>query len=929
MRRFSTSFTLSLLVASVALAGCSGHTEEPQEPCLPSGGASVGGSPGVAGASVGGSPAAAGASVGGSLGVGGAASVGGATGAGGGAGMGQVEGGSKPNQALLDVFGIPKNAPTGLVGRAVLPAATFVEGPSSGALAGGNFSSQPVQGFSCLVDVKDGSFWAMPDNGYGSIENSADFRLRVYRIRPELKTQAGGGGSVSVESYLELRDPDHKIKFTIVNQFTNERVLTGADFDIESLRIAADGTLWIGDEFGPFLLHFDPSGKLLDAPIALPDPDRPDQEVRSPQNPWLEEGSAVRLMNAFRARGAAYGNPKPPVFSPWHVHLVDTDTTGNRGFNTQRDNLAHPNTPGLNGDTGLIAANDEVVRLTNSPGAFPNMQTSGYPVVTWTVDDSARMNELLALGVNGIISDRPDLLFTAVANFDANKDGVKGDYLDADGLIDPSKFDAQAHRGGRDLRPENTLPSMESGLDSLITTLETDCGLSADNVPVLYHDRVFVAESPGETGGKSRRKLGDELPLRIRDVTLASIQDPFNPILNDGIIRTGTPQSNSPSLSPVTAAFWKSQGRPDAKGDLYLMTSLDQLFDFVAFYVDYYQNGAGKSHPDATRRWKNAARVRFNIETKTDPREPESTKSVGEFVTAIGSRIMAHGLQDRADLQSFDLRTLLQAQVDFPLIRKVVLFGDFGSCPNPNSVDAASGATYCDDSTNLQPLDITKPVTQDLADGNNSPWLGGMYWPYRRTTLDFQTRSQTSGGFEGMAVSPDGTKLYPLLEKPLDGVGNTIIASEFDTLTKKYTGKRFTYQFDKGTSIGEFILFEDDKGLIIERDNSQGDLTGFKSIFQVKLPKAGGAMKKELVQDLMKIADPSNLSVGTGLFGDVGLGNPFSFPYQTIESVLVMSPDTIAVINDNNYPFSIGRHMGTKLPDDNDFIFIRLPKKLY
>ncbi len=88
-------------------------------------------------------------------------------------------------------------------------------------------------------------------------------------------------------------------------------------------------------------------------------------------------------------------------------------------------------------------------------------------------------------------------------------------------------------------------------------------------------------------------------------------------------------------------------------------------------------------------------------------------------------------------------------------------------------------------------------------------------------------------------------------------------------------------------------------------------------------------MKKELVQDLMQIADPSNLSVGTGLFGDVGLGNPFSFPYQTIESVLVMSPDTIAVINDNNYPFSIGRHLGKQLPDDNDFIFVRLPKKLY
>lgn len=88
-------------------------------------------------------------------------------------------------------------------------------------------------------------------------------------------------------------------------------------------------------------------------------------------------------------------------------------------------------------------------------------------------------------------------------------------------------------------------------------------------------------------------------------------------------------------------------------------------------------------------------------------------------------------------------------------------------------------------------------------------------------------------------------------------------------------------------------------------------------------------MKKELVQDLMNIPDTSHLSAGTGLLGDVGLGNPFSFPYTTIESVLVMSPDTIAVINDNNYPFSIGRHLGTKLPDDNDLIFVRLPKKLY
>ncbi len=647
-------------------------------------------------------------------------------------------------------------------------------------------------------------------------------------------------------------------------------------------------------------------------------------------NPWLEEGSSLRIMNAFRARGLAYGNTKTPVFSPWHVHLVDTDASGNRGFNTQRDNLAAPNTPGLNGDTGLTAANDEFIRLAKSPGAYPNMQGAGYQVVTWTVNDTARITELLKLGVNGIISDRPDLLFSAVAEFDANGDGVKGDYLDADGLIDITKVDAQAHRGGRNLRPENTLPSYESGLDSLATTLEMDCGLSADNVPVMYHDRVFQAELPGESGGKSRRKLGGELPELIRDVTLADIQDAFDPILNDGVIRTGTPQTNDPSLSPVTQAFWKAQGRRDSRGDTYMMASLDNVFDFVDFYVDYYTSGAGKSHPQAAKRAKNAARVRFNIETKTDPREPESTQPAGAFVEAIGSRIMERGLQDRADIQSFDLRTLLQAQVDFPLIRQVVLLGDFGMCPNPDSADAAAGLTYCDDSTNLQPLDITKPVSEALSDKNNTPWLGGLFWPYRRTALDFKVRALSSGGFEGMAISPDGTKLYPLLEKPLDGVGNTILASEFDVATRTFTGKKFTYQFEaKGVSIGEFILFEDKKGLIIERDNTQGDLTGLKRIYQVKLPKNGGAMEKKLVQDLMNIPDPSHLSEGTGLPGDVGLGNPFAFPFQTIESVLVMSPDTIAIINDNTYPFSIGRHMGAKAPDDNEFIFVKLPKKLY
>src|SRR5262245_57398250 len=104
------------------------------------------------------------------------------------------------------------------IGRAVLPAATFAAGPTSGEFitpANGVVppfvNKQPVQGFSSLVDNGDGSFWAMCDNGYGAIENSADFNLRIYHIRPHFKTKSGGSGKIDVLGHIQLRDPDKHI----------------------------------------------------------------------------------------------------------------------------------------------------------------------------------------------------------------------------------------------------------------------------------------------------------------------------------------------------------------------------------------------------------------------------------------------------------------------------------------------------------------------------------------------------------------------------------------------------------------------------------------------------------------------------------------------------------------------------------------------
>ena len=165
-----------------------------------------------------------------------------------------------------------------LKGFASIPADTFAPGPASGkfitATTNGRtlpFASQPVQGFSA-VQLSDtpGTYWFMPDNGYGAKANSADFLLRIYKVTPSFQGIGSGDGTAKIGDFLSLSDPDKKIPFKITNNDTTDRLLTGADFDIESFVFAKDGSFWIGEEFGPYLLHFDAKGKLIDAPIATP-----------------------------------------------------------------------------------------------------------------------------------------------------------------------------------------------------------------------------------------------------------------------------------------------------------------------------------------------------------------------------------------------------------------------------------------------------------------------------------------------------------------------------------------------------------------------------------------------------------------------------------------------------------------------------------
>ncbi|WP_293061465.1 glycerophosphodiester phosphodiesterase family protein [Okeania sp. SIO2B3] len=168
-----------------------------------------------------------------------------------------------------------------LTGFAVLPADTFAEGPPSGNFIDTDnrptpFDSQPVQGFSGVQFApgsEDGStYWFLSDNGFGSQGNSADYLLRLYQVDPDFAGVEDGNASVEVQDFIQLADPNNLIPFDIVNEDTSDRLLTGADFDLESFVIADNGDIWIGEEFGPYILHFDSIGTLLEAPIATPNP---------------------------------------------------------------------------------------------------------------------------------------------------------------------------------------------------------------------------------------------------------------------------------------------------------------------------------------------------------------------------------------------------------------------------------------------------------------------------------------------------------------------------------------------------------------------------------------------------------------------------------------------------------------------------------
>jgi glycerophosphoryl diester phosphodiesterase len=191
-------------------------------------------------------------------------------------------------------------------------------------------------------------------------------------------------------------------------------------------------------------------------------------------------------------------------------------------------------------------------------------------------------------------------------------------------------FDLQAHRGGRGLMPENTLPAFANALRIGVTTLELDCGITADGVVVIHHDLHL---NPDTTRTADGAWLAGKGPA-IHALTYAELSR-----YDVGRLKPGTQYAaGQPQQTPVDG------------------TRIPRLADLFAL-VERIGDKA----------------VRFNIETKLSPMEREDTVDAETFAAMLVAEIRKAGMQKRATIQSFDWRTLAIAQRIAPEIPTVYL----------------------------------------------------------------------------------------------------------------------------------------------------------------------------------------------------------------------------------------------------------------
>ena len=129
-----------------------------------------------------------------------------------------------------------------------------------------------------------------PDNGFGGKANPRLPDPRAYFVRPDFETasEGTGPGHRGGRRAHRLPHPDGHLRSR------SSREAIGLDGLGHRPRVAQRdhrGDLWVGDEFGPWIPHFDADGVLLAAPIPVPG-------LRSPSNPTVTDAPPANHPNS-------------------------------------------------------------------------------------------------------------------------------------------------------------------------------------------------------------------------------------------------------------------------------------------------------------------------------------------------------------------------------------------------------------------------------------------------------------------------------------------------------------------------------------------------------------------------------------------------------------------------------------------------------
>lgn len=208
------------------------------------------------------------------------------------------------------------------------------------------------------------------------------------------------------------------------------------------------------------------------------------------------------------------------------------------------------------------------------------------------------------------------------------------------------------HRGARGIFPENTMEGFELTLSIGVNIIELDILVTADGIPVITHNPRLMAASTRKKDG-SWLEHDSEL---ISKITYSELEN-----YDIGGLRAHTEYG---ALYPEQAFF-----------DNIHVPKLAALCDHV-------------SKQGTEDIW-------LNVEIKSDPRHPENTPPIPEFVQQILSPIISAGLENRTILQSFDWRVVHECGRQAPNIARSYL--SYALKPNaPMAVNVYEGSPWMD-----------------------------------------------------------------------------------------------------------------------------------------------------------------------------------------------------------------------------------------